>query len=174
MNESLQTVAAMKPVRRGGGGLGSRTLRKSVREVVAAAIGDLENHQPFTSRREPGRRCPLRRTSQCCGRGEAVGDCVSTATRFFDGDCRPRTARIGYADCRDPGASAPARSDGEHRTGHKNKTELQGGRAQWGERRVCGRRRHRILQLCRMRARRNRKEIGTIAFDAEPGATARS
>ena len=43
MNESLQTVAAMKPVRRGGGGRRSRTLRRSVRESVAAAIGVQEN-----------------------------------------------------------------------------------------------------------------------------------
>ena len=55
MNESLRTVAAMKPVRRGGGGRRSRTLRRSVRESAAAAIGVQENTKPYTSRWGAGR-----------------------------------------------------------------------------------------------------------------------
>jgi hypothetical protein len=111
-------------------------------------------YQPKTSRREPGRRCPLRRVSQCCGRGEAAGDCVSTAARFFDGFCRPRTARTGYASCSSLGVSLRPGPTGSIGQEHKTRTELKGGRVQWGERRVRGRRRHRILQLCRTRARR--------------------
>ncbi len=95
MKESLQTVATMKPVRRGGGGYGSRTLRRSVRESATAAIG-AQRTPTLTSRREPGRRRPLRRLPQCFGRGEAAGDCASTAAIFFDGFCRSRTARTRW------------------------------------------------------------------------------
>ena len=55
MNESLQTVAARKPVRRGDGGRRSRALRRSVRESAAAAIGVQENTKPYTSRWGAGR-----------------------------------------------------------------------------------------------------------------------
>ena len=58
---------------------------------------------------------------------------------------------------------------------HKTRNELKGRRAQGGEQRVRGRRRHRTPNLCRTRARRrHRTTIGTIAFDADLGATARS
>jgi len=82
MGESLQTVAAMKPVRRGGGGCKSRMLRRSVRQSAAAAIGAQENTKPYTSRRGAGRRCPARKGLRCCGRGEADGDSVFTAEPF--------------------------------------------------------------------------------------------
>jgi len=51
MKESLHTVAAMKPVRRGGGGCRPSMLRRSVRESAAAAIGAQENTKPYTSKR---------------------------------------------------------------------------------------------------------------------------
>ena len=72
----------------------------------------LGKHQPKTSRREPGRRCPLRRIPRCRGCGEAAGDCVGTAAVFFDGFGRSRTARTGYASCIILGVCTPARSDG--------------------------------------------------------------
>jgi len=46
MNESRQTVAARKPVRRGGGGRRSRMLRRSVRDSAAAATGVQDNTKP--------------------------------------------------------------------------------------------------------------------------------
>ena len=54
MNESLQTVAARKPVRRGGDGGRSRMLRRSVRETAAAAIGVAENTNHKRSGEEQG------------------------------------------------------------------------------------------------------------------------
>ena len=42
----------------------------------------LRKHQPLTSRRGAGRRCPSRREKRCGGRGEAVGDCVHTDKTF--------------------------------------------------------------------------------------------
>ncbi len=54
MNESLQTVAARKPVRRGDGGCRSRTLQRSVRDTAAAAIGAAENSNPKRSGEEQG------------------------------------------------------------------------------------------------------------------------
>ena len=117
----------------------------------------LGKHQPNTSRREPGRRCPLRRTTRCCGRGEAAGDCVSTAELFFDGVCRPRTARTGYASCSSPGVCTPARSDGEHRPGSKtrvqerweSKTLLRRNRDMWSSDRFAryGRSRKKIVHV---------------------------
>ncbi len=66
-------------VRRGGGGSGSRTLRRSVRDIVAAVIGVSEKkHQVYTSRQEAGRRCPARKGPPWRGRGEATGDCTAT------------------------------------------------------------------------------------------------
>ncbi len=62
MHESLQTVAALKPVRRGGGGCRSRMLRRSVRESATAAIDALRTIT-LTSRRELGRRRPLKKTT---------------------------------------------------------------------------------------------------------------
>jgi hypothetical protein len=54
MNESLQTMAARKPVRRGGGGCRSCMLRRSVRETAAAAICVSENTNPKRSGEEQG------------------------------------------------------------------------------------------------------------------------
>ena len=42
----------------------------------------LQKHQPYASRRGAGKRCPARIRPQCCGRGEAAGDCVDTAGAF--------------------------------------------------------------------------------------------
>jgi hypothetical protein len=130
-------------------------------------------HQPYTSRRETGRRRLSRKRPQCCGRGEAARNCVSAAGAFSTAP----TERVPHVlGTRAAGTlelqlrPGPTGSIGQD---HKTKTELKGGRVQWGERRVCGRRRHRILQLCRMRARRTRKEIGTISAETDPGATAR-
>ena len=39
-------------------------------------------HQPQPSKRETGRRHPSRRRPQCCGRGEAAGNCVSASGAF--------------------------------------------------------------------------------------------
>ncbi len=65
-------------VGRGGGGSGSRTLRRSVRDIVAAAIGVSEKHQPYTSRQGAGRRCPARKGPPWRGHGEATGDYTAT------------------------------------------------------------------------------------------------
>ena len=54
MNESLQTVAARKPARRGGGGCSSRMLRRGVRETAAATIGVSENTNPNRLGEEQG------------------------------------------------------------------------------------------------------------------------
>ncbi len=58
MNESLQTVAARNPVRRGGGGCRSRMLRRSVREIAAAAIGVSGNTNPKRAGEEQGGASP--------------------------------------------------------------------------------------------------------------------
>ncbi len=79
MNESLKTVAARKPVRRGGGGCRSRTLRRSVRETAAAAIGVSENTYPKRPGEEQGGGCLTRQGPRCRSRGEAARDCVFTA-----------------------------------------------------------------------------------------------
>jgi hypothetical protein len=170
MNESLQTVAAMKPVRRGGGGLGSRTLLKSVREVVAAAIGVLEKHQPFTSRRETGRRRLSRRRPQCCGRGEAARNCVSAAGAFSTTPTERVPHVLGTRAAAVPEFSLRPGPTGSIGQDHKTRNELKGRRAQGGEQRVRGRRRHRTPNLCRTRARRiHRKEIVTITSEDDQG-----
>ena len=170
MNESLQTVAAMKPVRRGGGGLGSRTLRKSVREVVAAAIGVLEKHQPYTSRRETWRRRLSRRRPQCCGRGEAARNCVSAGGAFSTTPTKRVPHVLGTRAATVPEFSLRPGPTGSIGQDHKTRNKLKGRRAQGGEQRVRGRRRHRTPNLCRTRARRiHRDEIVTTTFEPPKG-----
>ena len=162
MNESLQTVAAMKPVRRGGGGPGSRTLRKSGRGAVAAAIGVLEKHHPYTSRRETGRRRLSRRRPQCCGRGEAARTCVSAAGAFSTTPTERVPHVLGTRAAAVPEFSLRPGPTGSIGQDHKTRNELKGRRAQGGEQRDQGRGRHEL----RNSAGTRRVEHGARAWSA--------
>ena len=132
-------------------------------------------HQPSTFRRETGRRCPLRRGPQCCGRGEAAGNCASTDGAFSTAHVDRIPHILGMRPAAAPESPLRPGSTGRLGQDYKTRHEFKGRRTQGGEQRVRGRRRHRTPKLCRTRARRiHRRAIVTIASDADPGATARS
>jgi hypothetical protein len=91
MNESRQTVAARKPVRRGGGDCGSRMLRRSVRGSAAAAIGVQRKHQTLQVQARSREVAAVQeKDNREVAADGAAGDCV------FAGEPSRRLLQIGY------------------------------------------------------------------------------
>ena len=101
-------------------------------------------HQPYTSRRETGRRRLSRKRPQCCGRGEAAGNCVNAAGAFFTAlvDRVPQVLGTRAAAAPEfllrPGSAG--RTEHDYKTRMKCREEHSRGRAA-----TRGRRRHRVL-----------------------------
>jgi hypothetical protein len=101
-------------------------------------------HRLNTSRRETGRSRPSRRRPQCCGRGEAAGNCVNAAGAFLTApvDRVPQVLGTRAASAPEfllrPGSAG--RTEHDYKTRMKCREEHSRGRAA-----TRGRRRHRVL-----------------------------
>ena len=132
MNESLTTRGRKEAWFSGVGGCTSRTLRRSVRDA-APPPSVLRRHQPFTSRRGARRRFPTRRGPQCCGRGEAAGNCASAAGAFSTAFADRVPHVLGTRAAAAPEFLLRSGSTVRIAQDYKTRTELKGRRAQGGD-----------------------------------------